>query len=50
MARPHAGIEGETLAANQTSGLSNAEPRLEQLPQEIGVAEPALARLGKGVG
>ena len=43
----HAGIDGETIAADQTFYDAPPNHRLEQLAQQISVAEPAVARLGE---
>jgi hypothetical protein len=44
----HAGIDGKALATDQTFSHAASNHRLEQLAQKVGVAEPAMARLGKG--
>jgi hypothetical protein len=43
----HAGIDGKALAADQTFSHAASNHRLEQLAQKVGIAEPAVARLGK---
>ena len=42
-----AGIDGEAIAADQTFDHAPPHHRLEQLAQQISVAEPAVARLGE---
>jgi hypothetical protein len=41
----HAGINREALATNQTLGHAAPNQRLEKLAQQVGIAEPAVARL-----
>ena len=43
----HAGIDGEALAADKPFSHASPHYRLEQLAQEISIAEPAMARLGE---
>jgi hypothetical protein len=43
----HAGIDGEAIAADQTFDHAPPNHRLEQLAQQVSVAEPAVARLGE---
>jgi hypothetical protein len=42
------GVDGKALATDQALGHAAPDHRLEQLSQKVGVAEPTMARLGKG--
>jgi hypothetical protein len=43
-----AGVDGEALAADQAFGHAAAHDGLEQLAQQIALAEAAVAVLGEG--
>ena len=42
------GIDGKALATDQALGHATPNHRFEQFAQKVGVAEPAVACLGKG--